>query len=149
MYYDPSGHKQTDCTEGSNKKQDETPGERAGADGSGTGTSPNPNGKKGSQPHQDTINSIQPSNGGEMNYERKFDTPDGNKSRRFADAVEVVNGEVVSIHQAGRVNKNGTPVIREVRAMADIMSSPDYNGAPIYFWPYNSDSGPIIFGYEY
>ncbi len=82
-----------------------------------------------------------------MRYEVKFDTPNGNKNYRYADAVEVSNGEITSIHQVGKMNQNGTPVIRESQAIADIMASPDYNGAPIYFWPYNSNSGPIIFDY--
>ena len=106
---------------------------------------PNPNGKKGGTAHQSTIASIQPGRvGGEIRYEVRFDTPNGDKSRRFADVVETVNGDIVAIHQVGRVNGNGTPVIREMRAIADIMSSSDYNGAPIYFWPYNIKSGPII-----
>lgn len=45
------------------------------------------------------------------------------------------------------MNKNGLPVLRESQAIADIMSSPSYNGAPIYFLPYNSDIGPIIYTY--
>ena len=109
---------------------------------------PNPNGKKGCRAHQDTIASIQPSKeGGEMVYEMRFDTSNGSKSHRYADAVEIVDGNIVGIHQAGKVNNNGTPVIRESRAIEDIMNSPDYNGAPIYFWPYNSNSGPIIYDF--
>ena len=92
---------------------------------------PNPNGKKGCRAHQDTIASIQPSKeGGEMVYEMRFDTSNGSKSHRYADAVEIVDGNIVGIHQAGKVNNNGTPVIRESRAIEDIMNSPDYNGAP-------------------
>ena len=110
---------------------------------------PNPNGKKeGGQAHQDTIGLIQPSTtGGEMDYEVKYDTPGGSKNYRYADAVEITDGVVTSIHQVGKVNQNGMPVVRESRAIADIMSSPNYNGAPIYFWPYNSNSGPIIYEY--
>ena len=33
----------------------------------------------------------------------------------------------------------------ESKAIEDIMNSSKYNGAPIYFIPYNSDSGPIIY----
>ena len=107
---------------------------------------PNPNEKKGSQAHQNVISSIRANNlGGEIHYEVKFDTPNGSKNCRYADAVEVLNGEITSIHQVGNVSKNGMPVVRELRAIADIMASPDYNGAPIYFWPYNSNSGPIIY----
>ena len=116
--------------------------------GSGVKKVPNPNGKKGGVAHQSTIASIQPSRtGGTMNYEKRFVTPNGSKGCRYADAVEVVDGKVVAIHQVGKVNKNGTPVIRESQAIEDIMKAPDYDGAPIYFWPYNADSGPIIYDF--
>ncbi|MBR6666205.1 MAG: RHS repeat-associated core domain-containing protein [Lachnospiraceae bacterium] len=116
--------------------------------GSGVKKVPNPYGKKGCQAHRDTIASIQPSRtGGAMNYEKGFVTPKGSKSCRYADAVEIADGNIVAIHQVGKVNKNGTPVIRESRAIEDIMNSSDYNGAPIYFWPYSSDSGPIIYDF--
>ena len=59
----------------------------------------------------------------------------------------MIDGDIVVIHQVGRVNKNGTPVIRESRAIDDIMNSPNYEGAVIIFWPYNSDSGPIIYDF--
>ena len=45
------------------------------------------------------------------------------------------------------MNKNGTVISRESKAIEDIMNSDDYNGAPIYFLPYNSDIGEIIFDY--
>lgn len=78
----------------------------------------------------------------------KFDTTGGTKAYRYADAVEYnKNGEVVAIYQVGKVNKNGTVISRESKAIADIMNSSDYNGAPIYFLPYNSDIGEIIFDY--
>ena len=110
---------------------------------------PNPYGKKGGPAHQSTIASIQPSrSGGTMDYEKKYVTPDGNKKYRYADAVEMNNGQVTSIHQVGKVNKDGTPVVRERQAIQDIMSSPDYKGEPIYFWPYNSNSGPILINFE-
>ncbi|WP_160676195.1 hypothetical protein [Clostridium sp. C8-1-8] len=50
------------------------------------------------------------------------------------------------IYQVGKVNKNGMPVIRESRAIEDIIRSPKYNGAPVYFLPYNVPGAePIIF----
>ncbi len=116
--------------------------------GSGTQSSsdvPNPNGKKGGEAHQQTIASIPTMAGGEISKEVKFDTPDGAKSCRYADAVEMVDGEIKVIHQAGKVNMDGSPVSRERAAIKDIMGSPDYHGQPIYFWPYNSNSGPIIY----
>ena len=107
---------------------------------------PNPNGRNGGQAHQDTIGSIENTHSdGTMSYEYRYITPEGSKNSRYADAVEIVDGEVVAIHQVGRVNQNGLPAIRESVAIADIMESPDYNGAPIYFWPYNSDTGPITY----
>ncbi len=120
------------------------------ADKSGSKTTvPNPNGKKGGVAHQNTIKLIENTNvNGKIQYERKYDTPNGYKQKRYADAVEIVNGEVTKIHQVGKVNKNGTPIIRESKAIEDIMSSIDYNGAPVYFWPYNnSHTEPIIFEY--
>ena len=123
-------------------------GESGSNAGSGVKKVPNPNGKKGGAAHQSTIASIQPSRtGGTMNYEKRFVTPNGSKGCRYADAVDVVVGKVVAIHQVGKVNKNGTPVIRESQAIEDIMNAPDYDGAPIYFWPYNADSGPIIYDF--
>ena len=98
-----------------------------GGNGYGNANSvPNPNGKNGGEPHQSIIHSLQPSNSnGTINYEYKYDTFGGYKNTRYADAVEVVDGEVVCIHQVGKLNQNGTPVIRESRAIDDIMSSPD------------------------
>ena len=40
----------------------------------------------------------------------------------------------------------GLLVTRESKAIADIMLADKNNGAPVYFWPYNSNTGPIIFG---
>ncbi len=145
MYYDPSGHNMKDYS--TQPAAEPEPSKSAGKGGS-TNEVPNPNGKKGGKDHQDTIASIEPmKTGGEIDYEVKFDTPEGNKTCRYADAVEISNGEVTAIHQVGKVNQNGTPVARESHAIADIMRSPDYHGAPIYFWPYNSDMGPIIYEY--
>lgn len=78
----------------------------------------------------------------------KFDTTGGTKSFRYADAVEYnKDGEIVAIYQVGKVNKNGTVISRESKAIADIMNSDDYNGTPIYFLPYNTNNGEIIFDY--
>ncbi|GFI05229.1 hypothetical protein IMSAGC005_04083 [Lachnospiraceae bacterium] len=153
MYYDPSGYNGIgDCPSSNQANHDEQKAANESdsiVDSSqGDKKVPNPNGKRGGQAHQDTTAAIQPSrDGGELNYEVKYDTPEGNKSCRYADAVEISDGEISSIHQVGKVNQNGLPVARESRAIEDIMSSPDYNGAPIYFWPYNSDMGPIIYQY--
>jgi RHS repeat-associated protein len=107
---------------------------------------PNPNGKNGGLPHQTTIGNIKPmSANGRMQTEYKYNTPNGTKSYRYADKVEVVDGEVTKIYQAGKVSKNGLPITRESKAIEDIMNSTDYNGAPIYFMPYNSNMGPSIY----
>ena len=65
-----------------------------------------------------------------------------------------VNNNIVAIYQVGKVNKSGTIVPRESRAIEDIMSSimdasdkKAYNGAPIIFIPYNSDIGEIVFDF--
>ena len=62
----------------------------------------------------------------------------GNKNSRYVDVVIFDNnGQISEIHQVGRTNKSGTPVSREVKAMNDIKNAPQYNGAPIYFHPYD------------
>ena len=107
---------------------------------------PNPNGKKGGEAHQNVINNIKASRtNGTIEYEVKCNTPKGDKKYRYADAVERVDGEIVNIYQVGKVSKNGLPVSRESKAIADIMEAPDYNGAPINFLPYNSDQGTITY----
>ena len=83
---------------------------------------PNPNGKKGGEQHQDAVNSIEPSSpDNRIIYEERFPIENGYKNNRFADAVEVdKDNNIVAIYQAGQVNKNGTPVIRESKAIEDI-----------------------------
>ena len=107
---------------------------------------PNPDGKKGGKAHQDKINEIS-SGRGEIRYEEMYKTNNGYKTRRFADAVEVVDGEITRIYQIGKVNKNGMPIAREIKANEDIMKSDKYNGVPIFFIPYNIDMGEIIYDY--
>ena len=107
----------------------------------------NPNGKKGGDAHQSTVGNIKPTaKGGEIKNEVKFDTSGGHKNYRFADAVEVDSeGKIIRIYQAGKMNKNGTPVKRERLAIEDILGSDDYNGVKIYFLPYNIDADPVIY----
>lgn len=110
----------------------------------------NPNGKKGGSAHrqktQDTINDIISR---DNNYGKEVMFPvnsGGYKPKRFADVVEYgKNGEIIGIYQIGKVSENGLPVARESRAIADIMNSPVYKGAPIYFVPYNKQLGLIIY----
>ncbi|WP_242825961.1 RHS repeat-associated core domain-containing protein [Clostridium tunisiense] len=113
---------------------------------SGTKSVPNPNGKNGGILNQTTISNIKPmTTNGRMQTEYRYNTPNGTKSYRYADKVEIVDGEVIKIYQCGKLSKNGIPITREAKAIEDIMNSPDYNGAPIYFMPYNSGIGPIIY----
>lgn len=102
---------------------------------------PNPSGKKGGLAHQQEIKNIQKdikSKDLKPVTEYKYNTPGGTKSTRYADVVAVdKKGKVVEVHQVGKVNKNGTPVSREVKAINDIKGAKNYNGAPIIYHPYN------------
>ena len=71
------------------------------------------------------------------------------KPYRYADAVEYnESGQMVAIYQVGKVNKNGTLISRESKAISDIMGAKSYSGTPIYFLPYNdSKINEIIFNY--
>ncbi|HBE09595.1 MAG TPA: hypothetical protein DCY81_03530 [Lachnospiraceae bacterium] len=110
---------------------------------------PNPYGKKGGPSHRSVVESITPKSAGNLiDTEVKIDTTGGYKTYRYADAIEYnKEGKVIAIYQVGKVNKNGTVIPRESRAIEDIMSSDDYRGVPVYFLPYNSDIGEIIFDY--
>ena len=117
----------------------------------------NPYGKKGGPAHQqktqdikNNISAKDKSLNHSFDTEKMYDTTGGHKNRRFADVVELDgDGQIVAIYQVGKVNKNGLPVSRESKAIEDIMNSNDYNGAPIYFVPYNPQYGnvnePIIY----
>lgn len=80
-----------------------------------------------------------------MEYEVKFHVDGGFKPYRFADAAEYnENGELQAIYQVGRVNKNGTIVSRELKVLSDISKSPDAQGVPLLFKPYNTDENYYI-----
>ena len=114
---------------------------------------PNPNGRNGGEAHREKTDEIKnsiDSRGNTIKTEDMFTPSNGHngyKSKRFADVVEYDGDEIVAIYQVGKVNKNGLPVSRESKAIEDIMNSSQYNGAPIYFIPYNSDIEPIIYMY--
>ncbi|MGN6293479.1 MAG: DUF6443 domain-containing protein [Chitinophagaceae bacterium] len=100
---------------------------------------PNPNGKKGSEAHQEKINELEKemqAQGLETKREVKIETPGGNKEKRFVDleGKDPKTGEVRQV-QVGKQNKNGTPVSREVKALDDIEKA---TGKRPEFWPYNS-----------
>ena len=97
---------------------------------------PNPNGKKGGKLHRNKINKIE-----EDIVDRNLlpDTEHFFKNTkgksRFADIVGVdEDGKLAEIHQAGKQNKNGTPVKRERDAMKDIEQ---ISGIKVIFHPYN------------
>ena len=147
-YVDPTGHNAEEIFDGDDSLLDDFQDKSIdGGKGNGNtaGSVPNPYGKLGSPAHRDTVASIVTNSQGKVTTEVKYSTPGGDKTYRYADAVEEVNGNVTNIYQVGKVNQNGTPVSREVKAINDIMASPAYNGAPITFVPYNSSVEPIIF----
>ena len=71
--------------------------------------------------------------------EYKYDTTGGYKNSRYADVVVYDSkGRVMEIHQVGRTTKRtGAPVSRERKAIRDIRSSVEYNGAKIIYHPYD------------
>jgi hypothetical protein len=133
----------------SSGKCDDVVEEAAEALGKGGSDVPNPYGKKGGPAHRSVVESITPkSKGNIIDTEVKIDTTGGHKPYRYADAIEYnKEGKAIAIYQVGKANKNGTVIPRESRAIEDIMSSDDYRGVPVYFLPYNSDIGEIIFDY--
>ena len=154
-YVDPTGHTAEEIFEPGGSLVDDLQdkscdgGNVRGNNGTNSGSLgrvTNPYGKIGSPAHSNTVASISPTNpGGKMQTEYQFLTPDGSKSCRYADSVELVGEEVINIYQVGKVNQNGTPVSREVKAINDIMGASNYNGARITFIPYNSSVEAIIF----
>ena len=109
---------------------------------SGSKTVPNPNGKKGGVAHQSVIDDIKTDaekRGLTYDTEYKYDTTGGYKNSRYADVVVYDSkGRVMEIHQVGRTTKRtGAPVSRERKAIRDIRSSVEYNGAKIIYHPYD------------
>jgi hypothetical protein len=89
---------------------------------------PNPYGKHGSPRHQahveDEVRTMQTTYAGnpdvEVRTELRVVGQDGKVRYIDAQAVDRASGDIVDQVQVGRTNKNGTPVIRERRAMEDI-----------------------------
>ncbi len=83
---------------------------------------PNPNGKKGNEDHQNFIIELF------IKLSKKYKLADtevsiniDNKKKRFVDVAGLdEEGNPVELHQVGRTNKDGSPVIRERRAITDI-----------------------------
>ena len=102
----------------------------------------NPNGRKGGEAHQRVIEDIKTDAGKRgLTYgtEYKYDTTGGYKNSRYADVVVYDRkGRIMEIHQVGRTTKRtGAPVSRERKAIRDIRSSKEYNGAKIIYHPYD------------
>ncbi|MCI7632439.1 MAG: hypothetical protein MSS80_00140, partial [Mollicutes bacterium] len=103
---------------------------------------PNPNGKNGGIKHQSKINEIvaeAQKRGLKYIKEYRFKTPNGYKKNRYADVVILDSkNRVMEIHQVGRTTKkHKKPVSRERKAIRDIRKSNDYNGAKIFYHPYD------------
>ena len=132
------------ATEKTAKETAEKAAEEAAEKGikSGSKTVPNPNGKKGGVAHQSVIDDIKTDaekRGLTYDTEYKYDTTGGYKNSRYADVVVYDSkGRVMEIHQVGRTTKRtGAPVSRERKAIRDIRSSVEYNGAKIIYHPYD------------
>ena len=91
----------------------------------------NPNGKKGSQKHQDVQNAeydkLSMEHDGsktiEVAKEVTVSTPNGKKNHRIADVAAYTKGqpfEFFEIIQIGKVDKDGKPIKREQEAIEDI-----------------------------
>ncbi len=96
---------------------------------------PNSNGKKGGSAHQSKIQDVASKYkqaGYDVDFEEMVYTPGGFKSKRFADVVATRGNEKIYI-QVGRILKNGQPVIRERRAIADLVRA----GCKTIFEAYN------------
>jgi uncharacterized protein YgfB (UPF0149 family) len=84
---------------------------------------PNPNGKKGSEGHQNKVKEVI----------ARFDptlyttareylvrTPDGKKKKRFVDVAALKGKKPAFLVQVGKTKSDGSPVKREQEAMDDI-----------------------------
>lgn len=94
----------------------------------------NPYGRLGGNTHRTKITEISDdlqSRGYKVINEKYIKTPGGFKNKRFAD-IYATNGSDTIVIQVGRMNKGGTPVIRERRALTDIISA----GENAIFIPY-------------
>ena len=116
-----------------------TTGAKIGKSGSKV---PNPYGKKGCPDHQLVIKQIEQDakdRGLSSDTEYQIKTPGGFKNTRYADVVVLDSqGRVMEIHQVGKTTpKKGIPVARERKAIRDIRSSKEYNGAKIIYHPYD------------
>lgn len=109
----------------------------------------NPNGKKGSQKHQDVqkkeFEKAQQefktqSETVKVDKEVSVSTPNGKKKSRVADVAVFSKKsplKFLKIIQIGKTDKNGKPVVREQEAIEDIESHYDINVDFIDYKKYN------------
>ena len=91
-------------------------------------TCPNPYGRNGGPEHRNKINEIGndlTNRGYNVTYEAETKTPGGYKDIRFVD-IYATNANETLIIQVGRKTKGGLPVIRERRALDDLISAGYY-----------------------
>jgi len=85
---------------------------------------PNPNGKKGGEKHQNKIKELFESfsiKNLSPELEYYVPTPNGKKRGRFLDIIaRNTEDDIVKAVQVGKTNKNGQPVKREREAIEDI-----------------------------
>jgi hypothetical protein len=109
---------------------------------------PNPEGRKGKADHQNKIKEIYLmllEKLGFVRTEARIELEE-NKSR-YADVAGLdENDKPIEYHQAGRTNKNGTPVARERRAMDDIERA---TGIKVIFHPLKVLAIGLILGVLY
>ena len=108
----------------------------------------NPYGRGGGPAHKEVVEGLKQqirSRGNTFETEVAFKVENGFKSVRYADIVEKQGATVKAIYQVGKVSKNGMPVVRESRAIADIIASEASGSVPVNFVPYNSSIGSIIY----
>lgn len=101
------------------------------APGSAIKACPNPYGKLGSPEHQAGVRQVAAdikARGLRPQTEYQIYTPNGAKSKRFADVVGLDGNDIpVEIHQVGRQTKGGLPVSRERQAINDIRNATGIN----------------------
>jgi len=111
--------------------------------GGSSGTSggsfiPNPNGKSGGPAHQTTIEALKryiTTLNWQFRKEFYVKTPGGYKNSRFIDIAALdAHGNPVMFCQVGDLTKSGVPVMRERKAIIDVITKSNYD-VPLYFIP--------------
>jgi hypothetical protein len=108
----------------------------------------NPNGKRGSQKHQDVQKAeyeklsqeYDASKTIEVAIEVTVSTPNGKKNHRIADVAAYSKGQAFAFYdivQIGKTDKNGNPVKREQEAIEDIEA---HTNLKVKFVDYENDA---------